>query len=309
MSGRIRVVIYFFTGENSFEIEREIERLITEFRGEVEKKDAEDVTIADLRDILQGQTLFNDTRLVIITQLSDNKPVWDVLPDRLPDMSSDVTLILIEPKPDKRTKTYKAIVKLADVKEFSLWTYKDQHEATIWIETEAKRQGFALTSSQARHLLQRVGFDQWSLQHALEKLHLLDDITNDRINDVIEAQPDENIFQLLDTALRGDIAEVHRSLQELKQTADAYQLFALLSSQLLQLVSLALADKPAPEVAKDIGAHPFVLSKLSSHAARIGLRESRQFIMMTAETDMQMKSSGLDPWLLIEQLLIKIARR
>ena len=301
-------MVYLFVGENSFEIEREIARRVADFDGEIEKRDGEVLAVADLQDLLQGQSLFSTKRLIILKQVSENKSVWEILASRIESMSSDIDLILIESKPDKRTKSYKDILKLATLKEFPAWTYRDTSQAVQWVLDESKSRGVGLTDKHARHLVQRVGFDQWRLHHAIEKLSLAGEVSIELINDVIEANPDENIFELLDTALRGDVKGVQASVANLKLSVDAYQTFGLLSSQILQLSALALTDKSSAEVAKDIGAHPFVLSKLAQYAARLSRNEVKALIDEAADADMLMKSSGLDPWLHVEQLLIKITR-
>ena len=81
--------------------------------------------------------------------------------------------------------------------------------------------------------------------------------------------------------------------------------FGLLSSQVFQLAALAVTSKPANEVASDIGAHPFALSKLAPHAKQLGHSRTRQIVRIFADTDISMKSTGADPWLLIEKALIK----
>jgi DNA polymerase-3 subunit delta len=299
-------VIYLFVGENSFEVEREVARQIAAFEGEVEKYDGEILVVADLQDLLQGQTLFSDKRLIIVKHLSENKAVWEILASRIELMSSGIDLLLIEPKPDKRTKAYKDIVKQAILKNFPVWTHRDTNQTLRWVADEAKNRGVGLTDKHARHLVQRVGFDQWRLHHAIEKLSLTGDISIEIIDELIEANPDENIFALLNTALRGDAKGIQDSIANLKLSNDAYQTFGLLSSQILQLSALALTDKTSDEVAKDIGAHPFVLSKLAQYAMRLSKNEIKALIDETADTDMLMKSSGLDPWLHIEQLLLRI---
>lgn len=301
-------MVDLYIGENSFEIEREIARRVADFNGEIEKRDGEILVIADLQDLLQGQSLFSEKRLIILKQVSENKPVWEILASRIESMSSDVDIILIEPKPDKRIKAYKDIVKRVTLKEFPAWTHRDTNQAVQWVSDEAKSRGVGLTDKHARHLVQRVGFDQWRLHHAIEKLSLAGEVSIEVINELIEPNPDENVFALLDTALRGDSKGVQDSIANLKLTTDAYQTFGLLSSQILQLSALALTDKSSADVAKDIGAHPFVLSKLSQYAARLSKSEIKALINEAAETDMLMKSSGLDPWLHVEQLLIKITR-
>jgi DNA polymerase III delta subunit len=299
-------VIYLFIGENSFEIEREVERLIESFDGVVERRDGESLVVSDLQDLLQGQVLFSDRRFIVLSHVSENKPLWEALSTRLEAISDGIDLLLIEPMPDKRTKAYKDIAKFSVLRDFSIWTNRDAREAEEWVVSEAKKLNLELTATHVHHLLERVGFDQWRLHHAIEKLSLADEISLDTVNVLIEQSSDENVFQLLDMTLRGDIRGALASIASLRLSNDAYQIFGLLNSQILQLSALAMTDKSSALVAKDIGAHPFVLSKLSPHAVRMSKSEVKKIVDATAEIDMLMKSSGLDPWLHIERLLLRI---
>jgi len=300
-------VITVLTGENSFEISRALERIVTGFDGVPEKFDGSDLELAQLPDLLLGGTLFADKRLVIIRDLSENKSLWEKLPDWLERMDNDVHLVLVEPKPDKRTKTYKDLKKYADVKEFSLWGDRDMQLAEKWVADEAKRQGVTLDKKSAQALVVRVGLDQWQLLHAIEKVAVLGDVTPELIESVVEASPTENVFNLLDSALRGDTHKVAAMIKTLLRAQDPYMTFGLLSGQVFQLAALAVADKPSGDVARDIGAHPYALGKLAPHAKRLGRAGTKKIITIFADTDTAMKSTGADPWLLIEKALIKTA--
>ncbi len=308
MSGKIEIMIYFFVGENSFEAERELKRMIADFDGDVEKYDADTLQVSDLPDILMGQTLFSSVRMVIIKRLSDNKLIWEVLPEWLERAGESTTVVFVEAKPDKRSRTYKALVKRAVIKEFSHWTTKDRSKVIEWTLIEAKRHGAKMTQKLATQLVDRVGVDQWRVSRALEKLALADELTSEMIEQIIEAHPEENVFQLLEVALGGDRSGLQTMLETLRLETDPYQTFGLLSSQLLQLTALALNNDQSSEVAKDIGAQPFVLSRLKPHAKSLGPAGARKFLSLAAETDRQMKSTSEDPWVLIETLLLKIAR-
>lgn len=301
-------MIQFFLGENDFEMKRHLDEMMRSFDGHVERIDGREVEIGQLSDLLTGATLFQDKRLVIISRLSENKAVWDVLPEWLERLAIDTSVVLVEPKPDKRTVTYKSLIKKVERQEFPLWTNKDTTKAVQWVLDEAMRQDVPLTKSHAQQIVERVGIHQWGLFQAIQKLALVDEITSEHIEEIIERRPEENVFALFETALRGDFDRTRQLISTLRLTNDAYQTFGLLSSQVLQLTALARASKPASEVAKDIGAHPYVLSKLSHYAERLGASDIQNIVAAAADADRQMKSSGLDPWLLIEKFLMKIAR-
>jgi len=300
-------MITLILGENSFEIDRELARMVAGFDGRAEKIDGSELELRQIPDLLMGASLFAEKRLVIIKNLSDNKAVWANFSDWLPRVSDDIQLVLVEPKPDKRTKTFKDLQKAADVKEFKPWGERDQRIAEDWAVKEAKVMGMTLSGPLARKLVERTGVDQWRVFHALEKLAVLEEITLETIDDIVDPNPTESIFQLFETALRGDVAKLHATLQVLELTEEAYQLFGLLSGQAFQLMVLSASDKPSSDVARDIGAHPFVLSKLSPYAKKLGRVGAKKVIAAFTEADQDMKTSTLDPWVAIERALLKVA--
>lgn len=301
-------MITLLTGENSFENERALQRLVAETPVLVERIDGAGLTIKQLPDLLMGATLFAEKRFVVIRNLSENKSLWNDFGTWLPRVSDDIHVVLVETKPDKRTKTYKDLQKVASIQESKAWTDRDGLRAEQWVVSEAKQLGFELDKKCAHFLVTRVGIDQWQLSQALEKLAVVGAVSLEVIETLIEANPTENVFNLLETALRGDMPRIREMVQTLEVHEDPYRLFGLLSSQGFQLAALSVTDKPSSEVAKELGAHPFVLSKLAPHARKLGSSGARKLIVALAEADSGMKTSSGEPWLLIERALIKITR-
>lgn len=298
-------MITVLTGDNSFELTRALDGIVKSFNGTAEKFDGDSLSLSQLPDLLMGGTLFASERLVVIRELSDNKQLWAVLPEWLERMDPDVHVVLVEPKPDKRMKTFKDLKKYAEVRDFQPWGDRDVMLAEKWVSEEAQRQSVQLDRKSGQVLVARVGFDQWQLYHALEKLAVLGTITPELIEKVIDASPTENVFNLLDAALRGDAAKVHDMIRTLESTQDPYMTFGLLSGQVFQLAALAVADKPSTEVAKDLGAHPYALSKLAPYAKRLGRSGTKKLVTIFADTDTAMKSTATAPWLLIEKSLVQ----
>jgi len=299
-------MITLLAGENSFEINREIRRILDGFSGIGEKIDGSEIELRQLPDLLMGTSLFAEKRLVIIKNLSDNTAVWHDFADWLPKVSDDIHLVLVEPKPDKRTRTYKELLKVADVKNFAIWGERDVSKAEQWAVEEAKQLGLTLDKGLAGILVARTGIDQWRLYHSLEKLAVLDKVDKSVIEEIVDRNPSENIFQLFEIALKGQTEKLHNMIQVLEKTEDAYRSFGLLSSQAFQLATLAVTEKSSGEVAKDLGVHPFVLSKLSSYAKQQGKSGARNIIAAFADADEAMKTSTADPWLLIERALLRV---
>ncbi|MES2631257.1 MAG: DNA polymerase III subunit delta [Patescibacteria group bacterium] len=299
-------MITLLTGENSFEIREAVQAIVAQFDGTPERFDGAGLELRQLPDLLMGGTLFADKRLVIISDLSSNSSLWQKLPDWLSRVSDDVHLVLVDAKPDKRTVSYKALKEAARVQEHPVWTDRDTNKAEQWLEARAKAQGVSLDKKTARHIVNRVGVDQWLLANALELLALLDEITPEAINQTILANPTENIFELFETALNGDREALRDILHTLELQEDPYATFALLSSQAFSLAAVTYADDNQ-NAQKDFAIHPFVASKLARHAKRLGKPGVTRIMRQFAQTDADMKISRAEPWLLIERLLFDLA--
>jgi len=300
-------MISLLTGENSFEIERELMARATDFGGLVEKIDGSTLELKNLPDLLAGATLFADKRMVVIKNLSDNKSLWSDFGDWLPRISDDIDVILVEAKPDKRTKTYKELQKVGVIKDYSSWTDRDSAVAEDWVLSTSMELNIKMGKIEARQIVRRVGVDQWQLWHSLEKLSVIDEVNLSTIEEVIDINPSENVFYLFEAALKSDSRTVRQIIHTLELTEDPYRLFGLLSGQAFQLAALAVTDQPSANVAKSIGAHPYALSKLISHSDKFGRSGAKKLVAAFAEADDDMKLSVADPWLLIERALMKIA--
>ncbi len=301
-------MITLLTGENDFELTKKVAQLKTDFAGTAERYDAAELSNEQLADIFAGQTLFTMKRLVIIDQPSANSELWQSLPAWNDRLSGDTQLVLIEPKPDKRTATYKWLNKNADVVAFEPIDSRDISKTAKWVEAYAKQHGVALTAHQARRLATRAGGSQWELAHAIDKLSLLPSVTDEWIDDVVDEHPSESVFALFETALSGDGQRLAESLMRLRQTEEPYRLFGLMVSQGLQLATLVYGDGNAQKVASDTGAkssYPF--QKLGPYANRMTKRQARELIKLLARADTRLKSSDADPWIILENCLVGVA--
>lgn len=301
-------MINLVLGNNSFEIDRYLTSIKSNFDGEIISRDGENLSTKDLPDIIMGASLFEPNRLIIIRSLSDNKDLWPTFHqwiDRLPD---DVNLVLVEPSVDKRTTTYKALKDVAKINEFNSWSDRDRIKAEEWLSGEAKSQGITLEKSLARFLVDRVGVDQWQLFYALDKLSGFDVITKELIEDTIDESPTDNVFELLNLALNGSSKLIKESVDRLQLSQDPFQLQALLSSQVFQLAAAKAASVAGSgDLGKDFGMHPFVASKLKSLSRNYDMKQIQQMALVLADADDSIKSSPIPPWIIIENALLRLA--
>lgn len=299
-------MITLLTGENSFEVREALQKLVADFSGIPERIDGATLTLASLPDLFMGVSLFAAERLVIIDQLSASSAVWEKLPEWLSRITDEIHIVLLEPKLDKRTSTYKALKDAVTIREFPAWGDRDGIKAEAWVAHRAKEQKLNLDKALIKQLVERVGLDQWQLANALDQLSLLDTVTKDVINEVIPANPTENVFQLFESALQGDAKQVAEMIDTLELQEDPYMLFALLSSQVMTLAVVTFATDDVNPT-KDFAIHPFVAGKLTRAGQKLGKASVATILQKCAAVDAGMKRSKGEPWLLIETFLLDVA--
>ena len=302
----MRSMIYVFFGENEFLKRQNVREIVGD--AAVQRRDGEELSVGDLRELLTGQTLFGGDEPVIITDLSQNAEVWAVFPEIA--VLSDRTVILLETKLDKRTKSYKQLAKITTLQECAPLSERQRPELVKWALARAKEQGAELSRQQIETLIDRLGYDQLRLDAVFAQLALADEITNALIDQFVPLAKSESVFELFDAAIRGDVKTVHRIIAYLEMTSGddgAYQTMGLLGSQVTNLYALALADGDVPAVAKDFGAHPFVLRQLTGLVRQLDRTDMARISAALAEADMQMKTTGVTPWLLVETALVRVA--
>jgi DNA polymerase-3 subunit delta len=300
-----------FTGENTYEITQTEKQITSEFiekhgQHSLEKVDGETLDPRNFSGLLQGATLFAAAKLVVIKDLAKNKLAWEALGDWLDRVPADTTLILIDPSPDKRTKTYKLLKNKTDFKEFRLL---EGSQLDAWVQDFTKNLGGKIGRLETQNLINRVGPDQWRLSAEIFKLVNHDaTITLQSVEALVEPGLEGSAFELLDAALAKNPLLVTKLINQLKTQEDPYKFFGLLASQVHSLAIASNAGGKSPDtIAKEAGLHPFVVRKSQSLAGKLGSQKIKQIAAQVAKCDKQLKSTGVDPWDLLSLCLQKIA--
>jgi len=306
-------MIYFFYGENDFALRRSADELIAKFTHEISldaisKLDASETDAQQLIAEIVGVSLFAPQRLIVIKNVDQNREFWRILDDnlmRIEESPNDV--LLFANAPDKRTKTYKNLLKKATTREFSLLRH---YEIPRWIIAESAKLNIKIQPDTAEELAVICSDDQWRIWRELEKLAALGRVVDKKlIQEFIEPDISANAFEILNLALTGDLAQAQDELQKLRgQGEDANKFLGLLTSQLFALTG-AIYGGSDSDVAKDLKIHPFQLGKMRDLARDLDRpREHvKRLTRILAETDARMKLSNSDEaWTLVGVMLGKI---
>ena len=294
-------------GKNTFMVQQTARQRIAaaeEQKGQhgVEQFDAAELSTQQLKGALTSINMFAPERLVVLRNIGANKVLLADLDIILPEAAPGVDiLIVVDGELDKRTKAYKFLKQSSEFLEMAPPT-----EAALvqWVQDYAKTAGGTVTAQNARFLVSYGGQEQWKLANDIEKLVLFNtDISEETIKNLVEPDLQANTFNLLDSALLG-AKDWRKLFQQLQQSTDAYEFFGLLIWQ-IHAVALA-ATSSSPQQLAEAKLAPFVAQKSKQLAQKWGRERVEKTVRIIADLDVQLKSTGEDPWLLIERALVQM---
>ena len=131
-------MLSIFVGDDRVSAEKAVK---TAFKGQYEVFEGDNLSVDDLPNIFWGTSLFGDVRQILLKDVAENTSVWNKIPDYL--AGSKHKIIIWETKIDKRSTTYKALVKeKVEVREFLL-KKRPEEKLVFGIFDTAKRNGGA----------------------------------------------------------------------------------------------------------------------------------------------------------------------
>ena len=312
-------MIYLIIGTNAYRVQHELQQLVKSLGVRPEKIDAASLDLNKLADTVRGLNLFQERRLIIVEHLSERKDLWDKLGEWASDIAVETYLVLIEPRPDKRTKTFKILQKTAKLVEAMPLTDRQRPAAEKWLLDYASEHSVKLTKTQASNMVARAivadeksrsaEIDQLQLTHAVAALKNTVKIDDAAIATVLPPAREFSVFDIIELAVCGKTANLRSALDELRRSDDVYKVAPLVWSQWSQLVLLAKAEAASTSDTIDLGIHPFVAKKLRPLARQLSLKDLAELTELAAERDYQMKTSSVNPWAVLEDFLFRVALR
>jgi len=299
-------MIYYFYGDDDFEISRLVRQIQKDFVGRVVVLDSM-ANIDEIQSHIQSLSLFDENRLVVLKNVSENSGNWKFLANLIESMPDSLTLLVVETKPDKRSITHKKLASIASVKEFLLTKPSLDSQTIRWVNDLAKAKDVELDNAMINDIITKSNFNKWSIDSVLDKIALMK-LANLEINldDILISEEQENIFSLFEASINYDQNKLSKMVNIIAKTEDPYKTLGLLGSQFFNLVAISASHKTSSEIAQDLGVSPYVLSKLKPYAKKINKTNLRQVAEIYVEADTRIKSTSTNPWLVISQMLLKI---
>lgn len=214
-------------------------------------------------------------------------------------------------KPDARTKL------AASLKEHGLvvdFPHQKQEDLVDWIVRRFKAAGKSIDSETAKHLIFLCGDLMQGLIPEIGKVAAYAKgprITKTDIEAVATPQLDAVAFQLTDALGAKQYDKALGILTDLLHMQEPVQvIMAVLGKYFRQLYAARVAletHHTADDVAAVWKMHPFVASKLMSAAHKVSLPWCVQALRQVADTDLALKSTGVDADQALTRLVLSLA--
>jgi len=225
---------------------------------------------AEFKQATQADSLFGVKKVIIINKLSEefNNIV-----------NSDNIIVFYDEKPDKRTKLFKKLIKIAHCEEFKLL---QGYELIKWIQQQAN-----INFETANKLAAYSGNDLWQLSNEIAKLKAYTNnqpISDTHIDLLVKAELNTDIFKTIDAlACKDKKTAVKLLCEHLAQGDDESYLFNMFIYQFRNILNIKLN-----RINK---MHAFVIKKTRFQAEKYSLEKLESIFKQLLVLDFWAKTS------------------
>ncbi|HSX31278.1 MAG TPA: DNA polymerase III subunit delta [Candidatus Saccharimonadales bacterium] len=306
-------MITTLTGENDVLRHQALQQLVGGFIAEygdmgLERLDGEEVSYERMHEAAQSLPFLVARKLVVLRNPGANKEFVEQLERFVTDVAETNDVVIVETKLDKRLAYYKQLKKLTAFKEFAVL---DGNALARYLVDYAKEQGGSLSARDARTLIDRIGVNQLTLQHEVDKLLSYNsDIDTSGIELLTERTPQSTMFELLDAAFAGNARRAMQLYAEQRaMRVEPQQIMAMLVWQLhILAVAKTAGQRSVDMVAQSAKLSPFTVRKSLDLARRISLAQLKKLVSQLREFDVRLKTQALSADEVVQYYLLNLAQ-
>lgn len=302
--------LIILTGEDDFRLRERVKLYKTLFRkkypdGEIESFDQEH-TFRDLENSVCTPNLFGGKRLIFTEGFwnTDNfeKSEKTKFFEKLPSFEDTCSLIVVEPKMDKRLKSSKFFLgagKKPAAGKVETFDALDDNQLIQWILKYTPSQDGSIDRSTAQFLVRRCGHNLWNLSQEIQKLVLMKDgtISQTLIEQYTIPHPDAVIWDFLEQLSKQNLSAALKQFHTLLESkVTVHEILPMIfrevriHAQLLNGIQQNLTPK---EIASTTKLHPFVVQKTLPLTRKFPSERIEKMYDMLFEIDRNMKTGKL----------------
>lgn len=260
----------------------------------IERVDGSEVEFEKIQEAALNVSLFSPNKLVVLNSPSEQAEFVEKIDDLIKRMNQSTELLIVEPKVDKRSSYYKVLKTKTVFKEYR---WLDATAVAKWVTSYVSQNGGKISYSDAQLLIDRLGNDQELLKNELDKLILYDpQISSKTIDLLSEKTPQSTVFDLIDAALKGDLARTLSLYMEQRTLkVEPQQIIALLAWQLNVLALVKTAGHlSVEEISSQAKLNPFVVRKSLNLSRDIPIGDLKKIINDMVKLDVRLKTESVD---------------
>ncbi len=313
--------VYLFVGDSAFLMEQAWKKLLScvlpkggrKFNGE--RVQARETEAGDLIERLGTMSMFGGMRLVMV----DNVEAWgkgdraavEAFVQRIP---SSACLVMTAPGRKNIEGLAKAVETKGKVVQFRS---PGDREAPRWLVERAKQLGKDISYKAAFLLVELAGGDLDTLASELEKIcTFVGERERIEAEDILEAAGSQRSFSAFDMLDHIKAQQADKALRSLRSMVLFGEAPLKILSTMAWQIRLVWQVKdglrqgiPEAELTRRLGAKPFVIKKAREQASRFSDADLYAAVEAIGQTDISIKSTGISPELLLEELVLNLCLR
>ena len=317
LQGKIEPFYFLYGPETFYHVEaiRSLtKKLINEDNRDfnLETFDARTSNVNDWLGSVKTLSFLGGTKLVIVRNLHDAIPK-DNDAQSLIDYSNspiaEACLVITADKVDRKRKIYKALTK---VKGAVTCEAPKENVLVKWVQERARGEGYSMSMNAARGLVNRVGARPGVLAQELDKTLMYvgknKEVSEKDVQEVVGETRLETVFSLTD-ALKNK--NPHKALQLLQNQLDhgeePIKILGTIAWQfrvIWEVKHYQQRNIPSGQIAKAMGANPFVVEKALQHTKNFSTQQLRRSYSQLTQADRSLKSTSQDPVAVMQTLIL-----
>jgi DNA polymerase-3 subunit delta len=227
----------------------------------------------------------------------------------------DYTVIVFTVDADKLDERKKVVKALKDHDATLPFLSLSPEELQGWVSRQAEQAGFAFKPDALDQIILYTGGHLQALSAEIEKISLYvgpgGTATTDVVEQLVARSTEQNVFILIEDIVQMRLDRAFVILEELlKQKEEPIKILMLIARQfriMLQVKELSKQGYSHPQMASQIGLHPFAVKVAEGQAKKYHVAKLGLILAQLADLDFQMKTGRIDKVLGLELFLLKLA--
>ncbi len=282
----------------------------------LENFDARDSTVNNWIGSAKTLSFLGGKKLVIVRNLHEAIPQdkeAQILIDYAQSPVHESCMVITSDKVDRKRKLFKQLVKL---KTAVACEAPKEGELTNWLRNRARESDYSLSLEAARFMVNRVGARPGILDKELEKTLLYagknKSISEKDVAEVVGENKLENVFALTDALKTKNPATALRLLNnQVDHGEEPIKILGTIAWQyrmIWEVKHYQTKNLPASQIAKTMGANPYVVDKALQHTRRFSTQQLRAGYLELTKADRSLKSTSQDPLAVMQTLILNLCQ-